>query len=123
MSDKHSPLKSKSTDTTGTVGKSIETANGDITMEEVDASCQNVQPLMNSVTSLPGTSSGTEGRMETSQSIVENLQVMMTEWESKLLSLATEYNQATEQNDTLRQKEGLAQISVGVKRSPTVSKR
>ncbi|KAG1450460.1 hypothetical protein G6F55_009674 [Rhizopus delemar] len=104
MSDKHSPLKSKSTDTTGTVGKSIETANGDITMEEIDASCQNVQPLMNSVTSLPGTSSGTEERMETSQSIVENLQVMMTEWESKLLSLASEYNQATEQNDTLRQK-------------------
>ncbi|KAG0730987.1 hypothetical protein G6F32_017179 [Rhizopus arrhizus] len=60
MSDKHNPLKSKSTDTAGTVGKSIETVNGDITMEEVDSSCQSVQPLVNSVASLPGTSSGTE---------------------------------------------------------------
>ncbi|KAG1436772.1 hypothetical protein G6F56_013415 [Rhizopus delemar] len=73
-------------------------------MDEVDSSCQSVQPLVTSVASLPVTSSGTESKMETSKSIVENLQVMMTEWESKLLSLAKEYNQATEQDDTLRKK-------------------
>ncbi|EIE87498.1 hypothetical protein G6F46_003162 [Rhizopus delemar] len=79
MSDKHNPLKSKSTDTAGTVGKSIEMVNGDIAMEEVDSSGQIGQSLINSFASLPRSSSGIERRMETSKSIVENLQVMMIE--------------------------------------------
>ncbi|KAG1182786.1 hypothetical protein G6F36_008927 [Rhizopus arrhizus] len=104
MSDKHNPLKSKSTDTIGIDGKFVKTINGDITMKEVDSSGQNSQPLINSFASLPGSSSGTESRMKASKSIIENLQVMMTEWKNKLFSLTKKYNQTTEQGDALHQK-------------------